>query len=228
MILGEDPHSRDQRRPQSEVMNETTELFDHFQFMSRRSNVLPVDVANCRAFKSHLTRILRNGVPKKTVRDSINVFFSTVDSTKRNPWLWKVFVSNKIQDELLRATNVVPEVDSEILRWMINDFNRTEELPWDLDDDRRIRNIVLSHTAVLHRYPHFVVGLLEDFPLSEVRVVLSKVEDLIEQVILASRRTAPLVSELREMGVTLPPGITTKRTLRRCAPTLTHASLRNP
>jgi hypothetical protein len=220
MIFGEDPHERGKPRPQSEIVNETTELFDHFQFMSRRTGVPPVEIIHYRAFKSQLARILNKGVPKRTVKDSITAFFDTVDRTSKFPALWKIYLKNTTQDRLMSGLEAKPEVDSVVLAWMLNDFNRTEELPWPVEDDRRVRNIVLSHTDTLHRYPSFVAELLETRPIDEVRVILNGVQDLINEVLLASRRTRGIVSILRERGVPLPLGITARQTLRRCSPTL--------
>lgn len=119
-------------------------------------------------------RKLRTGVPSTALVSLIDLFYASPYAASDYPA--KMFVSNKVQDELL----------SEVEGGLSNDFYfdwLSSGMPNDdrIDECRDIRKILLlESTEGILRYPDVVVGILKSrCRVSEIEQMLVSLEDLI-------------------------------------------------
>lgn len=231
MIIGADPKAKIQPKnlrnsSAVKLQQQVSEVCMYFDFKSRLVEARTISDYDRPTFRSHVKRMLSSGIDRRTMKRSIDAFFSE-SRYQTNPCPWKAFVSTKVQTHLMQKTGGSVNTTDPVLQWVLNDFDRDGiDIFWPESDDREIRNLFFAFPQVVYRYPELLVELLNLYTLPEIRSILVDVDDLIETV-LANGRAFRVKSALLGRGVPLPTGIASQTTLRPKAPTLAIAIARS-
>lgn len=223
VILGADPEEENVNVKPN--LNAPLQVFDHFNFIARKMGANPVtDVKDRVAFLAQVKRSFRRGLTAKDLTGMIDAFFQ-FDRNRNHRSPWKVFWTSDIQRSLMAEGGAV-NTDDPVLKWISNDFFRTESLPWPAEFDDSFRTLVhLTGMSVAYRYPDMLANIARissgDTDLAER--MLSCAASLIEQC-LHGEDDGSLRETLSCSGVQLPKDLKPKK-VRKESMTLREAVL---
>lgn len=223
LILGADPEEENEMN--KVIVNKPLQVFDYFNFVARKYGAVPVtDTKDRVAFLSQVKRSIQRGMNVRDIMRMIDAFFQ-FDRHREHRSPWKVFFTNEVQRTLMAVGGGV-ESNDPILDWISNDFQRTEELPWDESFDAIFQRLVHhSGMSVAYRYPDVLASIAKissgDDVLAES--LLTCAASLIDQY-LNGEEDKVLRGRICDAGVLLPKDLKPNK-VRREAMTLREAVL---
>ena len=179
MILGADPSDKpaststekQKRKPRPEV----NDLVSHFVYHPRSVMVSSYTFQDMNILRRTIRLLLDSGLTRLSIRKMIDKFFS-VDRMRSAESPVLMFASKSVQQSLMDSvgTEISEAEVSPMISLMLNDFKRTQDLPWDVEVDNVIkRTVIMLCMEACYRYPEVVAQIVED----SLGVVDSSVKD---------------------------------------------------
>lgn len=231
MILGADPSDKpahvekQKRKPRPEV----NDLVSHFVYHPRSVMVSSYTFQDMNILRRTIRLLLDSGLTRLSIRKMIDKFFS-VDRMRSAESPVLMFASKSVQQSLMDSvgTEISETEVSPMISLMLNDFQRTQDLPWDAEVDNVIkRTVIMLCMEACYRYPEVVAEIIENSSgvvNSAVKDKLSALNSLVNwHLDIEDCNHKELLSTLS--GTTLPKELlsATKSSLRPAADTIVTA-----
>lgn len=167
MIFGADPDKAAQEfdpAPPKKPRRDLNRLVTQFVGDTRLIMVKTFSNRDVVILKKTLNTLRDSGLSEFTVSQMIKRFLDVEHwRNSENPVL--TFSSKAVQKKLMDQTDAEVLVESPVMAFIVNDFQRGDfELPWDdRSRDQAIRNtVIMSGMDVCYRYPELIVYLIEN------------------------------------------------------------------
>lgn len=217
VILGADPSPPSPPQRTAPKKPSTKDIIHFFNYAATRAHAPTITTQeDIIVFSSQIKKALSAGHTLESLREMIHAFFQ-FDRHKEHPCPWKVFLSDKVFSELQSSVAGI-SVEDPVLRWIHEDFRRTDPLPWGEDFDELFESAVYRRgMSLLFRYADLVasVAIASGGEIELAKDLLDTASTALSSHLNGESATGELAL-LQQQGVVIPHDFSRSKIRKEC------------